>query len=260
MKASAGRVSQAHLMAVFAACASLAIGASALAQTSDPPPGPLAQPSKDPRDFSGVWQLDHYAPQRYPVVGGGPMPYLPWTATEAARRDAAMAAGHPISDTTSKCMPSGIPRVMGAPYPIKIVQTPKEMIVLIETQHLIRIAYLNEQHPPADDIDPTFMGHTVGHWEGDAFVMDTVGLRADTTLNEAGDPHTDKMHVVERWTKAADGKSLYDLIEIDDPGAYAHPFQIKLTYLWKPQFRLMEYICEENNRNQTDANGIVGAK
>ena len=254
----AGGASRAHLKATLAVFAWLIMAPEALAQTSDPPPGPLAPPSKDPRDLSGVWQLSHIAPLRYPVIGGGPMPYLPWTAAEAKRRDAAMAAGRPVSDTTSKCMPSGIPRVMGAPYPIKILQTPKELVMLIESQHLFRIAYLNEQHPA--DLDPTFMGHTVGHWEGNAFVMDTVGLRGDTTLNEAGDPHSDKLHVVERWTKTADGKELDDVIEIDDPGAYAHPFSIRLAYDWKPQYRLMEYVCEENNRNPTDGNGVVGYK
>jgi hypothetical protein len=229
----------------------------AFAQTADPPPGPLAQPSKNPRDFTGVWQQKGYN-IRYPVVGGGPPPYLPWAAAEAKQRADAQRAGTPMTDSTAQCMPSGTPRIMGAPYPIKILQTPKEFIILHEVQHLFQFVYLNEQHPA--DLDPTFMGHSVGHWEGDTLVIDTVGLKKETLINEAGDPHSEKLHLIQRWTKSADGKSIENLLTVDDPGAYAKPYTTKFTYYWHPEIRFLEYICEENNRNVTDASGIVRAK
>ena len=149
---------------------------------------------------------------------------------------------------------------MGAPYPIKIMQDKKEVVILHEVQHLFRFVYLNEQHPPADDLDPTFMGHSVGKWDGDTLVVDTVALNKDTLINEAGDPHSDKLHMIEHWSKSADGKVLTDLLTIDDPGAYSKPWSIEYKYYWHPEIRFIEYICEENNRNVTDANGIVRAK
>jgi hypothetical protein len=246
---------------IGAALALALAGASAAtlarAQTGDPPPGPPAKPSADPKDFSGVWQQKGYA-IRYPVVGGGPAPYLPWAAAEAKRRGDAQRAGQPITDSTAQCMPSGVPRVMGAPYPIEVLQTNKEVVILHEVQHLFRHIYLNEQHPA--DLDPTFMGHSVGHWEGDTLVVDTTALNKDTLINEAGDPHSDKMHIVERWSKSKDGTVLTDLLTIDDPGAYARPWSIEYKYSWRPDIRFIEYICEENNRNFTDENGVVRAK
>ena len=241
-----------------AACAAFGLGVElSFAQTADPPPGPLAPPSKDPRDFNGVWQQKGYM-IRYPVVGGGSAPYLPWSGAEAKRRSDAQKAGAPITDSTAQCMPSGMPRVMGAPYPIKIIQTKKEAIILHEVQHLFQFVYMDEQHPT--DLDPTFMGHSVGHWEGDALVVDTTALKGGTLINEAGDPHSDKLHLIQRWSKSADGKVLTDLLTVDDPGAYSKPWSIEFKYYWRPEIRFIEYICEENNRNVTDADGVVRAK
>jgi hypothetical protein len=242
---------------IGAALACALAGASAHAQTADPPPGPLAKPSADPKDFAGVWQQKGYA-IRYPVVGGGQAPYLPWAAADAKRRGDAQKAGKPIADSTAQCMPSGVPRIMGAPYPIEVLQTPKQVVILHEVQHLFRHIYLNEEHPK--DLDPTFMGHSVGHWEGDTLVVDTTAINKDTLINEAGDPHSDKMHLVERWSKSKDGTVLTDLLTIDDPGAYSKPWSIEYKYYWRPEIRFIEYICEENNRNVTDENGVVVAK
>jgi len=228
------------------------------AQTAEPPPGPLAQPNTNPRDFSGMWQIRGYA-IRYPVVGGGEAPYLPWAKAEAKRRADAQAAGTPIADSTAKCMPSGSPRIWGAPYPIKIMQNDREVVVLHEVQHLMSFFFLNEEHPK--ELDRTFHGHSVAHWEGNTLVVDTVALKdgKETLINEAGDPHTDKLHVTMRWTKSPDGKSIENLLTIDDPGAYSKPWSIRFEYFWRPEIRFMEYICEENNRNET-VDGVVVAK
>ena len=225
----------------------LALGAMATVargQTADPPPGPLAEPSKDPKDLSGIWQEKGYK-IRYPLVGGGEAPYLPWAAAEAKRRGDAQKAGAPITDSVAQCLPHGIPRAMDAPYPIKIVQTKKEVVILLEVQHLFRLVYLNEDHPK--NLEPTYLGHSVGHWEGDTLVVDTTGMNTLTLINEAGDPHSDKLRVIERFSKSADGKVLTDLVTIDDPGAYSKPWSVEHKYNWHSEFRLMEYVCEENN-------------
>jgi hypothetical protein len=226
------------------------------AQTAAPPPGPLAKPNTNPRDFTGVWQTPGYQ-YRFVPADGSPTPWQPWAKAEYEARQKAQKDGIPLSDSTARCMPSGMPRIMAAPYPIKILQTPKEVVILHEVQHLMRFIYLNEEHP--NELDRTFMGHSVGRWEGDTLVVDTTANSTQTLLDEAGDPHSDKLHVVERIRKIDGGKRLENMITIDDPGAYTKPWVTVRYYDWKPEIRFMEYICEENNRNATDANGIVGA-
>jgi hypothetical protein len=246
-------------MRVHGLIAALAVLAAspALAQTAAPPPGPLAEPSADPRDFTGVWLTQGYI-SRFTPADGTPTPWLPWAKAEFEKRQKAQADGRPMTDSTAQCMPSGMPRIMAAPYPIKILQTPKEMVILHEVQHLFRIIFMNEQHP--EELDRTFMGHSVGHWEGDTLVIDTTANSTQTLLDEQGDPHSDQLHVVERIRKIDGGKRLENMITIDDPGAYSKPWTAVRYYNWRPDIRLIEYICEENNRNVTDANGVVVAK
>jgi hypothetical protein len=246
-----------RVQAIIAALASVWASSAALAQTAAPPPGPLAQPTADPRDFTGVWLTPGYQ-SRFVPADGSPTPWLPWAKAEFDARQKAQADGRPMTDSTAQCMPSGMPRIMAAPYPIKILQTPKEVVILHEVQHLFRTIFLNEEHPA--ELDRTFMGHSVGHWEGDTLVVDTTANSTQTLLDEQGDPHSDQLHVVERIRKIDGGKRLENLITIDDPGAYSKPWTAVRYYNWRPDIRLIEYICEENNRNKTDAEGRVIAK
>ncbi len=243
--------------ALAAALLVVAAPLTAAAQSAAPPPGPLAQPTADPHDFTGVWQVKGYQ-SRFVPADGTPTPWLPWAKTEFDKRQQAQKEGRPMTDSTAQCMPSGMPRVMAAPYPIKIMQTPKEVVIMHEVQHLFRIVFMNEAHP--EDLERTFMGHSVGRWDGDTLVIDTAANSTQTLLDEMGDPHSDKLHVVERIRKIDGGKQLENMITIDDPGAYSKPWTAVRYYDWKPEIRLIEYICEENNRNGTDANGVVTAK
>jgi hypothetical protein len=232
----------------------LAVPALAVAQSAAPPPGPLAKPSADPRDLTGVWQVNGY--QMHIVGIDGPIPYQPATQAEYERRRKAQADGKPITDSTARCLPSGVPRIMAAPYPIKILQTPKEVVILHEVQHLMRFVYLNEEHPK--DLDPTYMGHSVGHWEGDTLVVDTTALTPLTLIDEAGTPHSDVLHVIERFRKIDNGATLENILTVDDPKAFTKPWRARFLYRWRPEVRFLEYICEENNRNVTSSDGVVG--
>ena len=243
-------------LALLLAGSILAAPFTASAQSAAPPPGPLAQPTADPHDFTGVWQTPGYV-YRFVPADGTPTPWQPWAKAEFDARQKAQADGKPMTDSTAQCMPSGMPRIMAAPYPIKIMQSAKEVVILHEVQHLFRTIFLNEEHPA--ELERTFMGHSVGHWEGDTLVVDTTANSTKTLLDEAGDPHSDQLHVVERIRKIDNGMRLENRITIDDPGAYTKPWVALRTYDWKPQIRLMEYICEENNRNGTDADGVVRA-
>jgi len=103
------------------------------------------------------------------------------------------------------------------------------------------------QHPK--ELDPTWWGHSIGHYEGDTLVIDTVGFNDKAWFDNKGHPHTEQLHTIERWTRIDEGHMTVE-VTMDDPGAYTKPwtvkFQARLTGL--PGDELMEYICQENNQ------------
>ena len=142
------------------------------AQQGDPGLRDREVPADVPH-ISGMWQVQGY--QRYikPMDGSDP-PWQPWNKQAFEERAAAEAAGTPLYDPTAACLPSGYPRLIAAPYPVEIIQTPDTVVFLYETQHLFRIVYLNQEHPA--QLEPTHMGHSVGHYEGDTLVVHSTGF------------------------------------------------------------------------------------
>jgi hypothetical protein len=151
----------------------------------------------------------------------------------------------------NRCLPMGVPRV--TPFPWRFVQNythrrPTHMFILHEGNiHSYRQIFMDgRKHPP--DPDPTWYGHSIGWWEGDTLVIDTVGYNDKFWFDRRGHPHTEKLHTIERWTRKDFGH-LENRITIDDPGAYAKPFTLTFTAtLSPPQDELLEYICQENNQ------------
>jgi hypothetical protein len=238
--------------AILGVLAAAATGAGAV---QDPPK--IGDPSlRDPRvpasvpNISGVWWTKGYDRRIKPVDGD--TPWQPATKQEFDRRGAAEQSGSPLFDPTAACMPSGIPRILAAPYPIEIIQTPGQTVILHEVQHLFRVVRMDGQHPKA--VAPSSFGDEVGHWEGDALVIDIVGLTDRTQIDEAGTSHTAALHVVERIKRVGD--ALQDDFTIDDPKAFTKPWTARRTYLWRPDIRFQEYVCEENNRN-APINGVL---
>jgi len=127
-------------------------------------------------------------------------------------------------DPANKCLPMGVPRL--STYPQKFVQTPTEIIILDEGDiHTFRIVYLNGRKHP-EEVNPTWYGDSVGHWDGDTLVVDTTGFNDRTWLDAAGHPHTDRLHVTERY-KRPDANTLQREVTVEDPGAYAKPFTLE---------------------------------
>ncbi|MDP9083652.1 MAG: hypothetical protein M3N50_07800, partial [Pseudomonadota bacterium] len=148
------------------------------------------------------------------------------------------------ANTSARCLPLGTPQnMMGAPpYPIRIVQTADFIAILLEEGWEFRAIYLGGKHP--QELIPSFMGHSVAHWEGKTLVIDTVGLRAETTLNYTGLPHSEQLRLVERMRRTAPDV-LEDLIEIHDPLMYSKPFTFKSVFHRSKQEQI-EYICEDS--------------
>ena len=154
-------------------------------------------------------------------------------------------------DPEGYCLPPGGPRLMATPYPMEILQLPeqKRVIMIFEgATHIWREIYMDGRaHPQGDALNPTYLGHSVGHWEGDTLVVDVVGFNEQTWLDYFGHPHTDQMHIVERFSRPNKRTLHYEAV-VDDPAAYAKPFTIRWDIPWNASGELSEYICQENNK------------
>lgn len=143
------------------------------------------------------------------------------------------------------CLPRGVPDTIGEPYPIEIVQTPNLVVILYEAGELFRVIP-TDGRPHPNDLDPTWMGDSVGHWEGDTLVVDVTGVNDKVSVGEYR--HTTAYHVVERFRRTA-----YDTLEysatIDDPNVFAAPWTEVGTFTLHPEWRIQEYICTENNQD-----------
>src|SRR5437867_3475928 len=205
-----------------------------------PPSGPAPRLADGKPDFSGVWN------------GGGPIGDLAQGLAPGEKIPLLPAAEEMMKqrqsrdDPEANCLPTGVPRI--APYPWRIVQTPTHIFFLFEGNiHSYRQIFMDGRKHP-EDPDPTWYGHSVGRWEGNTLVIDTVGFNDKFWFDFRGHPHTEKLHTIERWTRKDMG-TLVNEVTIDDPGAYSRPFKLNFTARLRPGEELMEYICQENNQD-----------
>ncbi|MGH8220786.1 MAG: hypothetical protein ACREUT_19810 [Steroidobacteraceae bacterium] len=219
------------------------------------PPG-SAPPNPDPHDFEGVWQVQGYQYLLGPEPGVPP-PLKPKYMKLLEQRIRAKNRGTPEADTETQCLGHGMPRVMESPYPIEIVQTPGRITFLHEVAHEIRRIYMNRPHPKHPRV--SFNGDSVGHWEGDTMVVDTIAIDPRSFIDDEGSSHSGKEHVIERYRKIDGGAEIALTITVEDPVTLEHPYSYKRIYHWRPDIRPQEYICEENNRN-APVNGVTVAK
>jgi hypothetical protein len=175
------------------------------------------------------------------------VPFQPWAAAVYNYN----SANNSKYDPEGYCLPPGGPRMMATPYPMEIIQLPeqKRIIMIFEgATHIWREIYMDGRpHPQGDDLNPTYLGHSVGRWEGDTLVVDVVGFNEQTWMDYFGHPHTDMLHVIEKYSRPNKGTLAYEAT-FDDPGAYTKPFTVRWTINWNANGELTEYICQENNK------------
>jgi hypothetical protein len=175
------------------------------------------------------------------------VPFQPWAAAVYDYN----SKNQSKYDPEGYCLPPGGPRLMATPYPAEIIQLPeqKRIIMIFEgATHIWReISMDGREHPKGDALNPTYLGHSVGRWEGDTLVVDVVGFNEATWLDYFGHPHTDQLHVIERFSRPNKGTLHYEAV-IDDPGAYTKPFTVAWDIPWRANGELTEYICQENNK------------
>ena len=204
------------------------------------PNGPVPKLADGTIDLSGVWLGGGAsdADVSRALKPGDKVSMLPWAEQVVKRRLSK-------EDPEANCLPAGIPR--GSPYPWRIVQTPTHYFILFEGNiHSYRQIFMNTKHP--EDPDPSWYGHSVGHWEGNTLVVDTVGFNDKFWFDYVGHPHTEKLHTVERYTRTDQGHMAIE-VTIDDPGAYTEPFTTVGRATLMVGAELLEYICQENNQD-----------
>jgi len=247
-------MSQRYLLAMMAAAAVAAAAACGPANGESPAAAaPAAVAPAVPRtpdgkvDFSGIWNADRkfIFDINNALKPGETLPLQPWALKVTMERQSK-------DDPEARCLPTGVPRV--APYPYRILQTPTHMFFLFEGNiHSYRQIFLDGRKHP-EDPDPTWYGHSIGRFEGDTLVIETVGFNDRFWFDFAGHPHTQQLRTTER-IRRPDSKTLAYEVTIDDPGAYTRPFTLYGTHTYAENTELMEYICNENNQ---DIEHIVG--
>ena len=239
----------------------VSVGSAASGQKA-PPSAPTAADweaiAKLP-DFTGVWEVSLGGGNRAaaPAAGnrGAGAPAGPsLTPAYAAKRDAIRAAGREDNETAN-CLPPGMPGIMNQPYPMEFLLTPGMVTIVIEAYTQVRHIYTGGR-PLPEDPDLTFQGTSIGHWEGDTLVAETVGFSPLTYL-ASGVPHSDKMRIVERF-KLADPDTMTIETTITDPEALTKPYTSSRILKRHRSWTVAEYICEENNRNFVDEKGKAG--
>lgn len=147
------------------------------------------------------------------------------------------------SGLTSDCMPTGVPEAYFMPYQFEIVQGQNQVVIMYEYPHLFRVIPIGASHPL--DLDPTWMGDSVAHWEGDVLVIDAIGFNDRTEL-PGGYRHTEALHVVERFHRL-DAENLEWEAAIEDPNVFARPWTLKRTFPLRPELtKVDEFVCENN--------------
>jgi hypothetical protein len=171
------------------------------------------------------------------------VPFLPWAEKAYNERQSGIGK----DDPEARCVPPGVPRTNAIAFPFQIYQLPDRMIFLYEKLKAWRIVWMDgRKHTPADRLDPSFYGESIGHWEGDTLVVDVVGQNDLPWLDSAGHPKTEQIHVIERWQRA-NREILHYEATIDDPGAYSKPWANSWNMLFKPGAELLDYICQGSN-------------
>jgi hypothetical protein len=209
-----------------------------------PPVGPAPRMPDGKPDLSGIWLSGNYSFGNL----GGPLPLQPWAQKLADER----RAGQGKDDPEAKCLPAGVPRI--TPYPFKIIQAPKVIAMLFEGNvHSYRQFFLDGRGHDKD-LDPTWMGDSIGKWDGDTLVVDTIGFNDKTWLNSGGAPHTEQLHVIERYRRPDLGHLEIE-ITMEDTGAFTKPHTFKRTHILSATWEIHEYVCNEFN---VDVDRLVG--
>ena len=241
-----GWILGAGMLAVFSMFPGAAAGQSGAVKGQVIPRLPNGKP-----DLSGVWDHSRVADMTLngsdectggehgcSQQGSGELPFTTLGLAEFKKE--------PKFDYGAHCLPWGYNRSWQTPYPIEIVQTEKRLAILFEQSNMFHVIPTDGRDHPKD-LEPTWMGNSVGKWDGDTLVVDTIGFNDKTWLDTAGHPHSDALQMIERFQRTDTTHLNYEVV-IEDPKMYTKPFKNVRTFLLRPDWEILEYSCEENNK------------
>jgi hypothetical protein len=213
------------------------------------PTGPAPRNADGKPDISGAWAPNAIRENVDLVATGIHPPFQPWAEKLYNERKANVSK----DDPEARCLPPGVPRMSTTPYPFRIVQVPGLTLIVYEGGAHVWRQIFTDGRAHEKDPNPSWLGDSIGRWDGDTFVIDTTGLNGKSWIDESGLPTTDKLHVIER-IRRVDAGHLEIEHTVDDPGAYTAPWKFT-THPISLKGEMIEYICQENNR---DLEHLVG--
>ncbi len=222
----------------------LVMHAPALAQFDPLPPTPDApgRAPSEPRYLGGMWESERFFFQ----IENPPL--LPQAKAKVDGYRAAMKSGRILSTAWTSCRPGAVSAMVMAMNSIMVLQSQSEITLLFEEPRLVRRIRMGGTHPRR--LTPSYLGDSIGHWEGDTLVVDTVGYNGDFELDAFALPTSRKLHTIERLTKSADGKRVDVQVTIIDPEYYSRPFTVSRGWKVSGQRHQLEYDCMENPREE----------
>jgi hypothetical protein len=214
-------------------------------------------------DLAGVWMNDNTLDERMKREGRtrqteqelavrAAEALVPLTPPYLEKYKQLQADAAKLAEGVAACKWPGMPAIMTYPYPFEILHTEGRLTFLFEADSQVRRIFLDrKEHLPADELDPSYYGDSIGHWENNTLVIDSIGFNSQPVRNL---PHSDKLHIVERLT-LVDAEHLKAEITLTDAEAFTQPIVINAEYSRRPDWRIREYSCSENNRDAPDADG-----
>ncbi|HEY2385080.1 MAG TPA: hypothetical protein VGK48_28220 [Terriglobia bacterium] len=210
---------------------------------------PAPKTAEGKPNLSGIWRVGTNKYLFDITTGIGEAPFQPSAAELYRQRAESLGKDRP----SERCIPHGIPDGMLVPNsPFKIVQTPGEMVILYEEFNHFRQIFTDGRRFPAD-ASPSWFGYSIGRWDGDIFVAETIGFNDKSWFDDPGHPHTEALRVTERFRRPDFGHLDVE-ITFDDPKAYTKPWSVSIPFNLLPDTELIESICE----NEKDRAHIVG--
>lgn len=195
-------------------------------------------------DFSGLWQTrPGYTSNIAKDLKPGEVSFQPWAAELYKHR----VETESKDDPQARCVLSGVPREHVVPYPFKILNSPGEVVILYEALHSYRQIFMDGRPLPKNP-NPAWMGYSVGHWEGDTLVVESNGFEENNWLDNNGHPGTEALRLTERFRRPDYGHINLEMT-IDDPKAYTKPWTVNLLFTAAPDTELIEYVCDENEKD-----------
>jgi len=226
------------------------VGAGVAFATSTPTKRSTVVSANAEPDITGVWErypepfLNDDETKLAPSPGEGPDLREPhasqWKALRS-KRQAALTAGTPLVDASTRCLPEGTPGIMEGIYPIQILQNPGQITVLAELFMQTRRIYLDAPFPAPDDLAPSYYGFSSGHWQGDILIVKTSGVQKDLQFYDI--PHGDAMTITERYRLTAPDMLRLD-VTVDDPEYFRSPYNFTWEYKRNHTYRIAEYVCD----------------